>query len=565
MIVDDTVKIKKNSNNTRYYLNLKYEVDFENNFNVKVSDLPKTSHVNINVICDICGLEKTISYYSYQRNVATSKKGIYTCIKCSKIKSKQTNLEKYGTEYPIQNNEIKDKRKFNNFEKYGVDEPGKLEECINKVKNTKKVKYGDEKYNNLKKNKETKIERYNDSNYNNRLKSIQTCLEKYNFTNVSQSQIIKDKKKKTLNNNYGVDNYSQSKDFKNKRIDFLVSKYDKISLLSVNDDTLCLKCDCNQNHDYNININILRNRLIYKTVLCTVCNPVNSFSSSGGELQLQKFIEDNYNGLISINNREVIKPHELDIYLPELKLAFEYDGLYWHSEINKEKNYHLNKTEKCEKLGIKLIHIYEDDWNLKKNIIKSRILNLLSKSTIIAARKCQIKEIEDNNIIREFLIDNHLQGFVGSKIRVGLFYNEELISIMLFGSVRKSMGKDSSINCYEMLRFCNKLNNSVVGGASRLFKYFLKKYNPKEIISYADRSWSMGDLYNKLGFEFSHKTKPNYYYIVDGIRKHRFQFRKDVLINQGFDPLKSEHNIMLERKIYRIYDSGHLKFIYTGK
>lgn len=562
MIIDEIIKVKKNSNNFKHYSSLKYEVDVNQYFHIKVQDLAKNSHINVNVKCDICGLEKTISYFSYQRNINASDEGMYTCIKCSKIKSKKTNLERYGAEYPIQNEDIKNKRKHNNYIKYGVDEPAKLEVCINKVKSTKKERYGVENFNNQVKSKQTKLEKYNDANYTNRVKYVQTCLERYDLENVSEMDWVKEKKKMTFLKNFGVDNYSKSEQFKNNRIEFLISKYEKLSIISVNDNILTLKCDCDQNHNFDININILRNRIVYKTVLCTVCNPVNSFNSSGNEIQLQKFIQENYDGSISYNNREVIKPYELDIYLPELNLAFEYDGLFWNSEINKENNYHINKTEKCEKLGIKLIHIYEDDWNLKQDIIKSRILNLLSKSNTIPARKCQIKEIEDNNLIRNFLKENHIQGFVGSKVKICLFYNEELISIMLFGSVRKSMGKTSKVDCYELLRFCNKLNYSVVGGASKLFKYFLKIYNPKEIISYADRSWSTGNLYHNLGFKLSHKTKPNYYYIIDGVRNYRFLFRKDILVKQGFNPLKSEHEIMLERKIYRIYDSGHLKFTY---
>ena len=116
---------------------------------------------------------------------------------------------------------------------------------------------------------------------------------------------------------------------------------------------------------------------------------------------------------------------------------------------------------------------------------------------------------------------------------------------------------------FEMLRFCNKLNTNVIGGASKLFKYFLKTYNPSQITTYADRSYSNGNLYKQLGFGFIHKTQPNYYYIIDNIRYHRFNFRKDKLIREGFDSNKTEHEIMLERKIYRIYDSGNLKFIYT--
>jgi hypothetical protein len=245
-------------------------------------------------------------------------------------------------------------------------------------------------------------------------------------------------------------------------------------------------------------------------------------------------------------------------------LAFDFNGVYWHNELYKDRKYHLNKTEFFEKNNIKLIHIYEDDWIHKQDIIKSRILNLLGKSEKIYARKCKIEEINDNKLVKKFLENSHLQGHVGSKIKIGLFYNDELVSLMTFGNLRKSMGQKSSDRSYEMLRFCNKLNTNVIGGASKLFKYFLEKYDPKEVISYADRSWSNGDLYKKLGFELVHKTQPNYYYVIDGVRKHRFGFRKDKLVKKGSDPNKTEHDIMLERKIYRIYDSGNLKYVFIS-
>lgn len=255
----------------------------------------------------------------------------------------------------------------------------------------------------------------------------------------------------------------------------------------------------------------------------------------------------------------------MDIYLPELKLAFEFNGLFWHNEINRENDYHLIKTEMCEKQGIQLIQIWEDNWLFKQEIIKSIILNKLSKtSNKIFARKCEIREIIDNKLIKEFLDKNHIQGFVGSKIKLGLYFDNELISLMTFGNRRIAMGKKATNQDeYELLRFCNKLNTNVIGGSSKLFKYFIDNYNPKEITTYADRSFSQGKLYETLGFKFVKKTEPNYYYIIDGIRYHRFNFRKDVLVKEGFDSNKTEHEIMLEREIYRIYDSGNLKFNYV--
>jgi hypothetical protein len=224
-------------------------------------------------------------------------------------------------------------------------------------------------------------------------------------------------------------------------------------------------------------------------------------------------------------------------------------------------NYHLNKTEECIEKGIHLIHIYEDDWIYKKDIIKSRILNLLHKNRQnFYARKCYVKEITSNSISKTFLDQNHMQGNVNSKVKLGLYHKnklsneEEMIAIMTFGKSR--FEKDT----YELYRFCNKLGYNAVGGAGKLFKYFLRNYIPSDIISYADRSWSIGNLYEQLGFKLINKTAPNYHYIKDNIQLDRFGFRKSELIKAGFDSNYTEHQIMQDQKVYRIYDSGNLKY-----
>jgi hypothetical protein len=259
----------------------------------------------------------------------------------------------------------------------------------------------------------------------------------------------------------------------------------------------------------------------------------------------------------------IIKPHQLDIFIPSHNLAIEYNGLYWHSEEFLKNNYHLNKTIECEKQGIQLIHIFEDEWLHKQNIVKSRLLNILGLiKNKIYARKTEIKEISSIQA-KNFLDNNHLQGFTNSTIRIGLFYDNELISVMLFNKPRLGIG--SSYDGYELTRFANKLNTSVIGGASKLLKHFINTYQPKEIISYADRRWSQGDLYKKLGFIETHINKPNYWYVINKNRKHRFGFRKHSLKEKGFDINKTEHEIMLERGIYRIYDCGTITYSLINK
>jgi hypothetical protein len=266
------------------------------------------------------------------------------------------------------------------------------------------------------------------------------------------------------------------------------------------------------------------------------------------------------------NNRKILKGKEIDIYIQELNIAFEFNGLYWHSEIYKDRVYHLNKSKECLDNGIELFHIWEDDWNYKQDIVKSMILNKLGRTpNKIFGRKCEIKEIIDNKLIRNFLETNHIQGFVGSKIKIGLFYDNELVSLMTFGNLRKSLGQKNQEGTYEMLRFCNKLNTNVIGGASKLFKYFIRNYQIEEVISYSDSSRGQGNLYNKLGFTLLHETEPNYYWVIDGKRQHRFNFRKDKLVREGADPNKTEIQIMNEKGYYRLFDCGSKKWIYKVK
>ena len=509
-----------------------------------IKGLTRGSHQKIDVVCDICGKERNMEYRTYFK-LTNSLEDKYYCHKCSRIKAEKTNLNKYGCIAPLQNEEILKKMINTNLEKYGVEHSSQLEEYKLKQKNTNLEKYG---YSTPLQNLEIKKE-------GNR--------KKYGVDYPIQNNIIRDKIEKTNLEKYGVKNTLQSIELRKKG-------YIKVREKMLENNNI-IDVDANNNYiiecevcgNVSIDKSIFYSRKKYNSLLCTFCNPV-SPQVSGKEILLKNFIKDNYKNLILENDKNVIKPYELDIYLPELKMAFEFNGLYWHNELYKNNNYHLNKTKECEKQGIQLIQIYEDDWVYKQNVIKSIILNKLDRiNNKIYARKCKIEEIYDNKLVGEFLEKNHIQGFIGSRVKIGLFYDDELVSLMTFGNRRVAMGKKSTNkNEYELLRFCNKLNTSVVGGASKLFGYFVKKYDPSEITTYADRSISQGKLYKTLGFDFVSKTDPNYYYIINDIRYHRFNFRKDILVKEGYDSNKTEHQIMLERNIYRIYDSGNLKFKY---
>jgi len=319
----------------------------------------------------------------------------------------------------------------------------------------------------------------------------------------------------------------------------------------------CLKCD-----------NIFTSTILGsgKIPICRKCNPIIKNS------KLEQLIKDYLN---SINvkhidgDRKLLNGKEIDIYLPDYNIGIEINGNYFHSEISgeKTKNYHIDKTKLCYEKGITLIQFYEDEIILKKDIILSKLKSKLQLNEKIFARKCKIKEISKKESSL-FLTNNHLQGSSIDKIRFGLFYNSELVSVMTFGKKRKSLGNSNSdISEYELVRFCNKTNLTIVGGFSKLLKNFIKKYNPSKIETFADIRWSGLDqtktVYYKNGFNFIKQTPPNYWYINTEKylnRSHRFSFRKDVLVKEGFNKELTEWEIMKLKKYDRIWDCGSLKF-----
>ena len=296
---------------------------------------------------------------------------------------------------------------------------------------------------------------------------------------------------------------------------------------------------------------------------CRICHPiVNITGPTKMEDEMSEFL-DAIGVKYYRNYRGLIPPLEVDFYLPEYNIAIEMDGLYWHSEVNKPNpNYHKEKTEKCLSNGIRLIHIFEDEWYNKKKICQSIILNALNKDAIhIGARQCKVKELKPKDY-RNFLNENHIQGYTASKYGLGLFYNDELVMVMTFGGLRRNLGyKKQDVDFYEIVRLCSKIGYSITGGVSKLLKAFIRQYNPYRIITYADRRWSEGKVYEKLGFEFDHNTEPNYFYVVGRERKNRFCFRKSELMRKyGCPPEKTEKEFCMENKWYRIYDCGSKYF-----
>jgi len=552
MILSKEVELKVSNPTLKYYRELGYNVKSGDVIVVPIRHLMLNSSVFIKAKCDKCENEKDIIYSAYNKYIKRSPDNKYRCNKCILFIKKERNMEKYGVEYYSMTDSFKEKRKKTIVDRYGVDHYNKLDIFKEKIKSSNLEKYGSE---------------FAICNKDIRDKVDITNLEKYGYKNPLKNVEVLSKSISTMNERYGVTYSMQSLEIREKIIlessntkkSSIMKKYDIINIDYVNNNYL-LKCIiCNNN--YNITPHRFRMRDRQDTIICTICNKVDDHVS-GKEVVLLNLIREYYKDEIILNSRSIVAPYELDIFLPKLNLAFEFNGIYWHSELYKDKNYHRNKSDMCESLGIQLVHIWEDDLSYKYDIIKSMIVNKLKLiSNKISARKCIIREVNTKSVT-EFLDRNHLQGSVGSSIKIGLFYNNELVSLMTLGRKRKIMNNKDEDGKFELLRFCNKLDTVIVGGASKMFNYFIKSFNPVEVVSYADRSHSNGNLYKNLGFSLISKTEPNYFYIIKGIRKHRFSFRKDILVKEGYDPLQSESDIMSDRGINKIYNAGNLKFIY---
>ena len=418
-------------------------------------------------------------------------------------------------------------------------------------------------------------------------KSKQTCLEKYGVANPSQSKEIqkkkeetclknhgvrvglqlKEKSKQTMIEKYGVANPSQSKEIQKKkqetwRHNFLkthdihIGFDDKGDWICTCPHPSCDKCD---EKIFITTQQVFNDRRRNQTEPCTKLLPI-GHSNQGTTLELfvRELLEE-CNIEYQTNVRDIIPPKELDIYIPSKKLAIECNGVYWHSF--KEPSYHINKFLECSKQGIQLLTLWEDWLRVKPNIIKSIIKSKLGVITNrIYARNCIIKEISSKECSK-FLDDNHIQGHSPSSIKLGLYYENELVSVMTFSKSRIGIGKNE--DGWELVRFCNKLNTTVTGGASKLLKYFISIYDPRQVVSYSCNDISNGNLYSKLGFEKGNSSNA-YWYIDQNTFKrfHRFNFRKAKLKELGYDTDNlTESQIMSNLPYWKIYDAGTTRWV----
>lgn len=412
-------------------------------------------------------------------------------------------LSKYGVENAMQSAEIKSKAQATNLSRYGHITPLRQDSVQEKVK--------------------------------------KNLLDKYGVDHAFKIDAVKKTAKTQKNLNYKVERWSE-------RL-ALIEDRCKVTLQGSRDyqgigATYTWKHECGEIYESSVTSGSI--------LACPKCKI--KFRSEG-EDNLASYIQTKVKNVLK--NVHLISPYELDIFCPDLNLAVEYNGLYWHSDVWKTPDYHLKKLKACEKKGIKLIQIFEDEWLNKPDIVKSRLDSIIGSSTKIYARKCNLREVSALDA-QTFLEDNHIQGATRSSVRLGLYQKDVLVALMTFGKPRFSKKHD-----WELLRYCSLRGTTIVGGASKLLSSFRTKHTGS-IISYADRRWSTGNLYQSLGMTQAGSSPPGYFYVKNGNRINRVTAQKHKLrdlLGEKFDESLTEQENMARSGYLRIYDCGHHIFV----
>jgi hypothetical protein len=441
-----------------------------------------------------------------------------------------------GYSSPLENPIVQEKCKTSIRKKYGVNHPFQSEIIQKKARETYLEKHNGKLMTEARKKLMELTEGKNPFELEiNKEKSRITNFKKFGSKYASQNPIIKNKIQNSVMSRFGVINPAQAEVIKQKIKNTNIQKYGVFNHSQKNYSILA-KTILEDKNLFESNLRTLgvaglANYLDISptTILRTHHRfglDIIQHCTSSYEVEISEYLMKN-NILFEQNSRKIIPPNEIDIFLPEFNLAIEVDGLYWHSNIFKEdKNYHYNKTAKCQKKGIHLIHIFEDEWLNKKDIclnILDRCLNI--NITKLMARKCQIREIS-NQTTRDFLNENHLQGWTPASICIGLFYENELVHLMTFKKARYNKNI-----AWELLRTASKKHFRIVGGNQKLWKYFLNQFNPTSVVSYCDRRWFNGNVYAILNFCLEKNGKPTYWYTDYKQRWHRSSFFKQKCIN----------------------------------
>jgi hypothetical protein len=445
-------------------------------------------------------------------------------------KKRATSTNKYGTINPLSSLQIKQKTLETSLKRYGTERPCQSDIVKNKIK--------------------------------------QTFAERYEFGHPMRSDSIQTQIRQTSQIYYGVDHYTQNVDVKLKKLNTLLQRYGveharhvhlPMGVLETLQDrnwlydqhTIQRKTVLAIAQDLGVSVTMVKNYLNIHNI------DHQYFFSSAQEDEIKSFLATNDVDFIA-NTRNIIAPYEIDIYIPSQKIAIEYCGLYWHSigiRDGMTPSYHLKKLQMCESRGIRLITIFEDEWLYKRQIVENKLLSVLGalpNKGKIHGRQCHIEPISikaKNAFLNQF----HIQGSGPGSISYGAIHNNRLVAVMTF--IKKADG------VFILNRFCSC--GQVHGIFAKLLSYFKRNNAWTQILSFADRRWSQGDVYVKNNFVLDKVLLPDYTYVVKDTRVHKFNFRHKHLTKRlvNYDPTLSESVNTMNNGIHKIYDCGLLRYV----
>lgn len=520
-------------------------------------------------VCVECGANSaswilSTKQYSNFCSKSCSRNSILT-----KEKTKQTCLKKYGVTSVGASEQAKQKKKQTCLERYGVEDPLKLASIQQKKKQTCLDRYGvDNPSKNIEIQKRMKLasqkdweERYDEK----RSKFKQTCMEKYGAENPQQNAQIRNKREQTNLEKYGNINVMKNPDVANKKDQTCLDRYGDVSVSRSKLSDFCKakiqdkEWLIEQHHNQERTItNIAKELQIDTSSLVKYYHKFNiqlkKFSHSQGEREIGEFLKENNISHIC-NTKQIISPLELDIFIPEHNIAIEYCGLFWHSDLHPriDNQYHVRKLEMCEEKGIRLFTIFEDEWLYRQSQVKNKLLYAFGMmKERVFARECVVKNCTMKEKV-EFFENNHIQGSGPGSVTYKLVWSGETVAMMTF---IKKVGGEWILNRYATSR-------NVVGGFSKLLVYFERENSPRKVVTFADRRWSSGGVYEKNGFNLDGVLGPDYRYVIEDRRVHKFNFRHKNLgkLLENYDELLSEVENTRNHDLYRIFDCGLKRFV----
>jgi hypothetical protein len=476
-----------------------------------------------------------------------------TCsVKCREELKQKTDANKLAVK----------RRQDTNLKRYGVDNPAKLGSVQEARVSTLKKKYGTGA---SPKAIEATRNRARDKKL--QAKARQTLQARYGVDNPGQLPDHRSKCIATMQKNYGVSTWNQIEKYrdtvtKTKNTKWAAQFPSDVALISIKagttgnpNDRLQVKCNvCNQVEI--IPTETAKWRIAKTGTPCKKCSGVNSGSLK--ETALAEYIES-LGVEIQRNNRTILNGKELDIVVPSKKIAFEFCGLFWHNDTRISKDYHLQKYLDTSAAGYRLITIFEDEWDYRNEQVRHRIKYALGLSpNRVYAKNTTVQHITLNQA-REFLDKYHISGYSKSTHKLGLFSEDcQLIAVMTLSRPTRAKGaKHTDSDIWEIARFASSIN--VVGGASKLFKFFVQTHDPDGVFSYSDLRWGEGESYRHLGMIRQKNTSPGYWYISKSKRLHRYSLRK----TKDEPKDKTEYELRLSQGYYRIWDCGHAKWVWT--